>query len=166
MFWLWHISNAGEYLIHLAMVNIPNGCLLFIKNVVYFHIYFHLVHCAWFTISFGCTERKSSWFEAKRWFEQLLYRVFSISRWPVGYISKWVVRFDLLNKKKSETTHEFPKFSSSILLSVIISPLVKYLFAPLAIIGCFGLSFQLSMLSDILNIITLHSHCIYTYASV
>lgn len=22
MFWLWHISNAGDYLIHLAMVNI------------------------------------------------------------------------------------------------------------------------------------------------
>ncbi|XP_055305384.1 phosphatidylinositol N-acetylglucosaminyltransferase subunit Q isoform X2 [Sitodiplosis mosellana] len=49
---------------------------------------------------------------------------------------------------------------------VIISPLVKYLFAPLAIIGCFGLSFQLSMLADLLSVITLHAHCIYTYASI
>lgn len=58
----------------------------------------------------------------------------------------------------------WPKFHSS--YTVIISPLVKYLFAPLAIIGCFGLSFQLSMLADLLSVITLHAHCIFTYASM
>lgn len=50
--------------------------------------------------------------------------------------------------------------------SVIIAPLIKYLFAPLAIFGCLGLSFQLAMLSDLLSIITLHAHCIYIYAAM
>lgn len=57
---------------------------------------------------------------------------------------------------------------TNILLSipVIISPLIKHLFEPLAMMGCLGLSFQLAMLSDLLIIITLHAHCIYIYAAM
>lgn len=50
--------------------------------------------------------------------------------------------------------------------SVIVAPTIKYLFVPFAILGCFGLSFQLSMLIDLLNLVTLHAHCIYIYASM
>lgn len=53
-----------------------------------------------------------------------------------------------------------------LLFAVIIAPLIKYLFAPLAVLGCLGLSFQLAMLADLLNIITLHAHIIYIYAAM
>lgn len=49
---------------------------------------------------------------------------------------------------------------------VIVAPVIKHLFVPLAVFGCLGFSFQLAMLSDILSIITLHAHCIYIYAAM
>ncbi|KAJ6644204.1 Phosphatidylinositol N-acetylglucosaminyltransferase subunit Q [Pseudolycoriella hygida] len=49
---------------------------------------------------------------------------------------------------------------------VIVSPAVQYLFIPLAIIGCLGLSFQLALLSDLLIFISVHAHCFYVYAAV
>ena len=49
---------------------------------------------------------------------------------------------------------------------IIVSPTIKYLFVPFTLLGCFGLSFQLAMLSDLLVIITLHAHCFYIYAAL
>ncbi|XP_037028421.1 uncharacterized protein LOC119068771 [Bradysia coprophila] len=49
---------------------------------------------------------------------------------------------------------------------VLVSPAVQYLFIPLAIIGCLGLSFQLALLSDLLVLISVHAHCFYIYTAV
>lgn len=49
---------------------------------------------------------------------------------------------------------------------VIVSPAINYLFIPLGVLGFFGLSFQLAMLSDLLVLISLHAHCFYVYAAV
>uniref|UniRef100_A0A1B0CRJ0 Putative n-acetylglucosaminyltransferase complex n=2 Tax=Lutzomyia longipalpis TaxID=7200 RepID=A0A1B0CRJ0_LUTLO len=48
----------------------------------------------------------------------------------------------------------------------IVAPALHYLFLPLSILGLFGLSFQLALLSDLLVLITLHAHCFYIYAAV
>lgn len=60
------------------------------------------------------------------------------------------------------------ELSSNILIyhTVLVSPAVQYLFIPLAIIGCLGLSFQLALLSDLLVLISVHAHCFYIYAAV
>lgn len=49
---------------------------------------------------------------------------------------------------------------------LILAPIIRYLSYPLAILGLFGLSFQLAMLSDLLVIISLHAYCFYVYAAV
>lgn len=51
-------------------------------------------------------------------------------------------------------------------IAVIVSPAIQYLFIPLAVLGCFGISFQLAMLSDLLVFVTLHATCFYIYAAV
>lgn len=48
----------------------------------------------------------------------------------------------------------------------MITPAIKYLFIPLAVLGCFGISFQLAMLSDLLVVVSLHATCFYIYAAV
>lgn len=49
---------------------------------------------------------------------------------------------------------------------IIVSPAIHFLFIPLSILGLFGLSFQLAMLSDLIILISLHAHCFYIYAAV
>lgn len=49
---------------------------------------------------------------------------------------------------------------------LILAPVIRYLSYPLAVLGLFGLSFQLAMLSDLLIIISLHAYCFYVYAAV
>lgn len=48
----------------------------------------------------------------------------------------------------------------------VLAPVVQYLTIPLAVLGLFGLSFQLAMLSDLLILISLHAYCFYIYAAV
>ncbi|XP_062534216.1 uncharacterized protein LOC134203360 [Armigeres subalbatus] len=49
---------------------------------------------------------------------------------------------------------------------IIVSPAIRFLFIPLSVLGLFGLSFQLAMLSDLIILISLHAHCFYIYAAV
>lgn len=114
MFWLWHIPNAGDYLIDLAMViqryfvniNQPNLLNLFSLSF----IQLHLVYCAWSTKPLGCIERKSSWLEAECRLEQFFYRMFSISRWSVGHFFKWVTIQTIRIHFKNEMITFFHRF--------------------------------------------------------
>ncbi|KAL5276881.1 PIGQ family protein [Megaselia abdita] len=47
----------------------------------------------------------------------------------------------------------------------LIKPTIPQLFIPVAILGVFGISFQLAMLTDIIILFALHAHCFYIYAS-
>uniref|UniRef100_A0A182RDC8 Phosphatidylinositol glycan, class Q n=1 Tax=Anopheles funestus TaxID=62324 RepID=A0A182RDC8_ANOFN len=49
---------------------------------------------------------------------------------------------------------------------IILSPAIQFLFVPLSILGLFGLSFQVAMLSDLIVLISLHAHCFYIYVAV
>uniref|UniRef100_A0A182PS35 Phosphatidylinositol N-acetylglucosaminyltransferase subunit Q n=1 Tax=Anopheles epiroticus TaxID=199890 RepID=A0A182PS35_9DIPT len=49
---------------------------------------------------------------------------------------------------------------------IILSPAIQFLFIPLSILGLFGLSFQVAMLSDLIVLIGLHAHCFYIYVAV
>ncbi|XP_053671453.1 uncharacterized protein LOC128721698 [Anopheles nili] len=49
---------------------------------------------------------------------------------------------------------------------IILSPAIQFLFIPLSILGLFGLSFQVAMLSDLIVLISLHAHCFYIYVAV
>uniref|UniRef100_A0A182W0M0 Phosphatidylinositol N-acetylglucosaminyltransferase subunit Q n=1 Tax=Anopheles minimus TaxID=112268 RepID=A0A182W0M0_9DIPT len=49
---------------------------------------------------------------------------------------------------------------------IILSPAIQLLFVPLSILGLFGLSFQVAMLSDLMVLISMHAHCFYVYVSV
>lgn len=60
----------------------------------------------------------------------------------------------------------FNQLKLNYFLTVIVNPLIHYIFLPLSVLGLFGLSFQLAMLSDLLTIITLHAHCFYIYAAL
>ncbi|KFB46124.1 AGAP003396-PA-like protein [Anopheles sinensis] len=49
---------------------------------------------------------------------------------------------------------------------IILSPAIQFLFIPLSVLGLFGLSFQVAMLSDLIVLISLHAHCFYIYVAV
>uniref|UniRef100_A0A182QC94 Phosphatidylinositol N-acetylglucosaminyltransferase subunit Q n=1 Tax=Anopheles farauti TaxID=69004 RepID=A0A182QC94_9DIPT len=49
---------------------------------------------------------------------------------------------------------------------IILSPAIQFLFIPLSVLGLFGLSFQIAMLSDLIVLISLHAHCFYIYVAV
>lgn len=51
-------------------------------------------------------------------------------------------------------------------LTVLIAPVVNGLFVPFVMLGAFGFSFHLAILSDLLVFISLHAHCFYIYVAV
>lgn len=119
-----------------------------------------------------CPRWQSSWSQAQRRAERIFPHNFSIPRGSVGHVLGYfseattnIVCSQIWITIRKKLIFEF-NFSRFRPFAVIVAPVVKHLFVPITIIGCFGLSFQLSMLVDLLNIITLHAHCIYIYVSM
>lgn len=49
---------------------------------------------------------------------------------------------------------------------VLVSPLIHYLSVPVVVLGFFGLSFQLALLTDVIVFTSLHAQCFYIYTAV
>lgn len=47
-----------------------------------------------------------------------------------------------------------------------MEPIVGQLFLPASFLGLMGMSFQLSVLTDLISLVSLHAHCFSIYTAV
>ncbi|EDW00123.1 GH12693 [Drosophila grimshawi] len=48
----------------------------------------------------------------------------------------------------------------------LIEPIVRQIFLAIGAFGCFGLTYQIALLADLISIVGLHAHCFYVYTKV